>query len=125
MYLFFHVFFSYGVFQWQGFSEISVKKSTPDIFLNILPNIQSRFFKFLSFFIGTTFTIPRTSGITFDVSLEDLEKNLSAIGTTLFSQWNNFLKSTLDVKNPLKISPLENAISRTLKTRKFELDRWK
>ena len=100
-----------GVFQWQGFSEISVLKSTPEIFLKYLAKHPEQIFRIFLFFTGTTFPIPRTSGINFDVSLADLKKNLSAIGTTLFSHWNNFLKSTLDVQNLLKISPLEYAIS--------------
>ena len=84
-------------------------------FFQYLAKHPEQIFQISLFFIGTTFPIPRTSGITFDVSLVDLKKNLSAIGTTLFSHWNHFLKCTLDVWNLLKISPLENAISYIMK----------
>jgi len=44
-----HEVLAHGVFQWQDFSEISVYKSTSDIFKNILLSIQSRFFEFSLF----------------------------------------------------------------------------
>jgi len=43
-------------------------------FLKYLAKHPGQIFRIYLFFIGTTFPIPRTTGITFDVSLADLKK---------------------------------------------------
>ena len=71
----------------QIFFEISCKTSRAD-------------FRISLFFIGTTFPIPRTSGITFDVSLADLkticrplEQHCFLIGTIFFKIYSGCAKS--------------------------------